>query len=123
MTRPATIDRFFEAMQAGASREADLLALFADDAVYVEPFTKMGAPTTHTGKDAVRAAFRGAWQTPMSDQRIVLDRVDVDGDDVRVAWTCFAAALPGGQGSGVNRFTLKNGRIARLETTLVFKEG
>lgn len=120
MTRPPPVDRFFEAMQVGASREAELLALFTDDAVYVEPFTQMGAPTTHTGREAVRAAFRGAWRTPMPDQRIVLDRVDVDGDDVRVAWTCFAAALPGGKGQGLNRFTLREGRIARLETTLVF---
>lgn len=120
MTHPAPIDRFFTAMQAGASAEADLLALFTDDAEYVEPFTARGAATTHRGGTAIRAAFRAAWQTPLPDQRIVLDRVDVDAGEVRVEWTCFAAALPGGRGRGVNRFTLRDGKIARLETTLSF---
>jgi hypothetical protein len=32
-------------------------------------------------------------------------------------WTCYSSALPGGAGRGTNRFTFKDGKIARLITT------
>lgn len=116
---PAVIEGFFAAMQAGATKEDALIGLFAADAIYVEPFTRRDQQTTHSGREAVRAAFRGAWQNPLPDQRIQLDRVDVTGNDVRVEWTCFSVALPGGQGRGVNTFALRDGKIVRLETTFL----
>lgn len=47
---------------------------------------------------------------------ISLDRVDIAGEHVTVAWTCRSPGLPGGEGHGVNLFTLKDGKISRLET-------
>jgi ketosteroid isomerase-like protein len=110
------IDRFFAAMQGGASHEAEMMSLFADDAVYVEPFS--GALRTHRGKAAIRAAMRASLSAPLPDVRIVVDRVDVAGDVARAAWTCFSPALPGGSGSGVNEFHFRGGLVVRLETSL-----
>jgi ketosteroid isomerase-like protein len=107
---------FFRAMQAGAAAEADMEALFAFDAVYVEPFS--GAPRTHTGRAAIMAAMREGWTDPLPDMTISMDRVDVAGDEIVVAWTCRSPALPGGAGRGVNRFTLRDGKIRRLETSV-----
>lgn len=114
---PPTISRFFTAMQAGAAARTDMMNLFADHAVYVEPFS--GKALTHDGKQAILSVMEAGWAHPMPDMRITVDRVDVDGDRVIADWTCHSPALPGGKGRGQNRFTLKGGLIVRLETTLV----
>lgn len=111
---PQTVADFFRAMQAGSAAAHDMEALFTEDAVYVEPFA--GAPTTHTGRAAIMAAMRQGWATPLPEMTISLDRVDVTGARVIVAWTCRSPGLPGGEGHGVNEFTLNDGKIARLET-------
>lgn len=111
---PPTVADFFRAMQAGSAAAHDMERLFSDDATYVEPFS--GKPTTHTGKEAIMAAMRQGWQNPLPDMKISLDRVDVANESVTVAWTCRSPGLPGGHGRGVNEFTLKDGKIARLET-------
>lgn len=113
---PEAIATFFRAMQAGATAEKQMMALFALDAVYIEPFS--GKPTEHHGRDAIMATMRAGWARPLPDMTITMDRIDVRGDDIEVAWTCRSPALPGGAGRGRNRFTLRGGLIARLETTL-----
>jgi len=45
----ALVESYFRAMQAGLSGEDELIELFADDAVYIEPFTPP-AGGTHEGK-------------------------------------------------------------------------
>src|SRR5689334_9021497 len=105
MTQYETTARdFFRAMQTGASAEAEMMALFAEDAVYVEPFT--GRARTHRGKSAIRQTMRQGWSQPLEDLRIEVDRLVVDGDIVVADWTCYAPALPGGRGCGTNVFTL-----------------
>jgi ketosteroid isomerase-like protein len=117
MTDPTDIARgFFAAMQTGAAAEAEMMALFADDAVYVEPFS--GRAATHSGKPAIRAAFVRGWRSPLPDITISIERVDIDGDQVTARWICRSPALPGGEGRGVNQFKLANGLIVRLETKL-----
>ena len=113
-----TIEAFFRAMQSGASAEADMMRLFAEDAIYIEPFT--GTPQTHVGKHAILATMQAGWSHPLPDMTLSLDRVDIDGNEIRVAWTCRSPALPGGSGRGVNTFSMRNGLIARLETALIF---
>lgn len=113
---PEIIGRFFSAMQTGAAGEAQMLALFTDDAVYVEPFS--GRPVAHEGKPAVRAALQQGWRTPLPDMTLSVDEVEVAGPLLSVRWTCRSPALPGGQGQGVNLFTLRDGLIARLETRI-----
>lgn len=114
MTSP-TVDRFFAAMQTQGQSEAAMMALFADDAEYVEPFT--GAARTHRGREAVRAALRESWKEPLPEMRLEVDEVTVEGGVTRARWTCFSPALPGGKGRGENAFTLNGaGLITRLET-------
>lgn len=114
---PPVVADFFRFMQAGAASAAQMMALFADDAVYVEPFS--GTVSTHRGKAAIRAAMASGWERPLPDMTISIDRVDLEGDVVRAEWTCRSPVLPGGAGRGVNHFTLREGRITRLETTLL----
>jgi SnoaL-like domain len=115
-TTPPSIAAFFQAMQAGASAEQDMAKLFAEDAVYIESFS--GAPMTHRGKSTIMNVMRAGWATPLPSMTIELDRVDVVGADIHVAWTCRSPALPGGSGKGLNKFTILDGLIVRLETTL-----
>jgi uncharacterized protein (TIGR02246 family) len=113
---PDTVVRFFRAMQSGTAAEADMRALFAADATYVEPFS--GSPQTHKGRDKILEAMSAGWKWNPPDMTIEIDHVSVDGDEVVVQWTCHASTLPGGKGTGVNRFTLKDGLVVRLVTTL-----
>jgi len=108
------VERFFAAMQAGEA--GPIVELFADDGVYVEPFS--GRVVEHVGREAVRAAFAAQVAHPLPEQRIEVDRVDVEGDTVTARWTCHSPALPGGRGCGVNVYRVHGGRITRLETRL-----
>ena len=56
------VANLFKAMQAGPAGEKELLALFAEDAVLVEPFS--GRVQTHEGKPAIEASFRGMFENP-----------------------------------------------------------
>jgi ketosteroid isomerase-like protein len=103
---------FFKAMQAGRAAEAELMALFADDAVLTEPFT--GAIKTHTGIDAVRNSFRCTWENPFPDVALTVNRVDLDGARVRAEWTCSAPVFPSPI-RGHDLFDIRDGKIARLE--------
>ena len=114
---PPAVSEFFRCMQAGAPPADAMMALFTDDAVYVEPFT--GSAQTHRGVQAIRAAMTPAWERPLPELTISIDRVELAGETVRAEWTCRSPALPGGAGRGVNVFTLQGGRIVRLETTLL----
>jgi hypothetical protein len=106
------VENVFKAMQKGPVGEADMMALFADDAVFIEPFS--GVPQTHTGKPAIRASFKSMWDNPAPDLRLTLDRVDVDGEKLRAEWTCTSPVFPSPM-KGFDLFTIRNGRIARLE--------
>jgi hypothetical protein len=100
-------------MQAGPDGEEQMMALFAAEAVFIEPFS--GAPQTHRGVDAIRASFRDQWTNPLPDLQLVLDRVDLDGDTVRADWTCTSPVLPAPM-RGYDLFTLgADGKIVRLE--------
>ncbi len=110
------VNRFFAAMQVGASAEGEMMALFTDDATYIEPFS--GQPRTHVGKVAIRRCMLDGWKYPLPEMRIDIDRLSVEGDEVRVEWTCRSPGLPGGKGEGENRFTLREGLICRLETRI-----
>lgn len=106
------VHAYFEAMKAGASRVDDLLALFAEDATYIEPFS--GETRTHTGWSAIADTIRTSLKNPPPDMTLEVDRVDVDGDVVRSEWTCTSPVFPGPM-KGVDRCTVKAGRIQRLE--------
>ena len=107
------VEGVFKAMQSGPGGEDTLLALFADGAVLIEPFS--GQPQTHVGKDAVRESFRDQWKNPLPDLRLTVDRVDLDRSQVRAEWTCTSSIFPTPM-RGYDLFTLNDqGKIARLE--------
>ena len=109
------VANLFKAMQAGPAGEKELLALFAEDAVLVEPFS--GHVQTHEGKPAIEASFRGMFENPAPDLRLVLDRVDLDGDRVRADWTCTSPVFPSPM-RGHDLFTIVSGKIKRLEVVV-----
>jgi len=114
-TDRSVIEQYLAGMQAGPSGLDALVALFTDDAVYVEPFA--GQPVVHSGRDEIQAFFANALQQHLNGARLTLDRLDVDGERLRSEWTCrlpmFNAPM-----HGFDLVTLRNGRIARLETTV-----
>ena len=118
---PLEITNFFLAMQAGPSGLSILRELFAPDAEYTEPFS--GAPQPHLGPDAIIAAFSASRSDAFDDAVITLGAVEMSGHQIVVDWTCISQAIPGGRGSGKNRFTLKDGLIQTLITTLDLPEG
>jgi ketosteroid isomerase-like protein len=111
---PDIVLRYFAAMQGGAQSGGELMALFHDDAEYIEPFT--GTPTRHVGKAAIRDAMAAGWKYPLPDMRIAVDRFDARPDSLVVDWTCHSPGLPNGKGSGTNVFVLRDGLIISLET-------
>lgn len=111
-----TVEGLFRAMQAGPGGEDAMVSLFADDAVFVEPFS--GRAQTHTGTAAIRQSFRDQWDNPPPDLTLVLDRVDLDGPLVRAEWTCTSPAFSSPM-RGYDLFTLNEaGKITRLEIVL-----
>lgn len=111
-TTRKVVENMFKAMQAGLAGEEDMMALFSEVAVFVEPFG--GAPKTHTGKEAIRKSFRDMWANPTPDMKLHVDRIDVDGDQVRAEWTCTSPVFPTPM-KGHDLFRVHNGLIAHLE--------
>jgi ketosteroid isomerase-like protein len=109
------VERYLAGMQAGPGGLDDLVGLFDDDAVYVEPFG--GQPHVHSGKMEIREFFRTALEQHLRGARLTLDRLDMDGDRFRSEWTCVLPAV-GAPMRGFDLLTLRGGRIARLETTV-----
>lgn len=113
---PREITNFFLAMQAGKIGAEALMACFAEDAVYVEPFT--GETRRHEGKEAILKAMALGWEMPMVDTRLEVLSASVDGAVVELAWACHSPSIPDGRGSGRNRFVLRDGLIVELVTEL-----
>ncbi len=111
----AVIEALFKAMQAGPGGEEEMMALFAADAVFVEPFS--GQVQTHQGTDAIRASFREMWANPAPELTLTLERVDVDGDCLRAEWNCTSPVFPEPM-RGHDLFTIQKGRITRLEVVV-----
>ncbi len=109
------VENMFKAMQAGPEGENAMMDLFTRDAVFVEPFTVEAR--THRGREAIRASFREMWKDPAPDMKLMVDRVDVDGDRVRADWTCtspvFATPM-----RGHDLFNIQGGKIVRLEVVV-----
>jgi ketosteroid isomerase-like protein len=111
----ATLTRYFKAMQRGPEGVAELIALFTDDAVYVEPFSPGGG--FHVGKAAIEGWLSMSQQSAPPAIELSVDRIDAHDDEIEVAWTCESAAFSR-PSRGVDRFTLRDGMISRLETRL-----
>jgi ketosteroid isomerase-like protein len=110
-----TLTRYFKAMQHGPDGLAELISLFTDDAVYLEPFTAGGGK--HVGRDEIGEWLAESQVHAPPNLRLTIDRVDAHEDELEVSWTCESPAFAQ-PSRGIDRFTLRNGKIARLETTL-----
>jgi ketosteroid isomerase-like protein len=113
------IDRYFAAMRRGAAAEDEMMALFADDAVYIEPFTDVADPAV--GKEAVRARLRRGWEHPLPDLELDVLEIEVDGQLARSRWECRSPALPGPV-HGEDHYEIRDGKITRLEVRLLDSE-
>src|SRR5512140_160639 len=109
------IERYYRAMEAGSPDQ--MRELFAENATYVEPFSKGGEPTSHEGRDEIVSWLAASFEQGNRGVTITLDRLDVDGDAVVAEWTCVGPMLPGPM-KGHDRYRLRDGRIARLDTRL-----
>jgi hypothetical protein len=101
-------------MQRGPEGEDELVALFADDAVYVEPFSG----GRHVGREAIRSWLRASWEHQPPGIRLTVERVEVVEDTVEATWTCESEAFAQPV-RGRDRFKIRHGRIARLESELL----
>ena len=112
------VEEYFKAMQAGPDGLEAMVALFTDDAEYTEPFSAGGQPTRHVGRPAIRAFFEASYRSALHhDVRLTLERLDVDGDQLRSEWICVMPAFPGPM-RGWDQYTIRAGKIARLEIHL-----
>ena len=110
------IERYFTAMRRGAAAEAELMELFAPDAVYIEPFTGENDPWV--GREAVRTALRRGWEEPLPDLELDVQRIDIRQDGATAEWTCTSPALPGPI-AGRDEYTISDGQITRLVVEIV----
>jgi ketosteroid isomerase-like protein len=105
------IDGYYAAMRRGPEAEADMIALLADDIVYIEPFTSPGEPAV--GIEAVRARLRSGWETPLPEMELDVIAVDIRGDTATTRWECRSPALPT-PARGTDTYTFAGGKITRL---------
>lgn len=110
------VERYFAAMRRGAAAEEDMMALFSDDAVYVEPFTGESRPWV--GKDLVREALRRGWEQPLPDLELTVQRIEIREGGATSAWVCRSPALPAPV-AGEDEYTISNGKITRLEVRII----
>lgn len=54
------------------------------------------------------------WANQAPDMKIMLDRVDLQGQTIRAEWTCTASVMPGPM-RGYDLFQINNGVINRME--------
>jgi len=118
MSNRHVIDSYFAAMRRGAAAETAMMDLFADDAVYVEPFIG-GEPAV--GKAAIRDRLRRGWEFPLPDLELDVIEVEVDGDSARTRWECRSPGLPGPV-QGEARYEFVDSKISRLEVRLLSPE-
>jgi hypothetical protein len=111
----SVVERYFAAMRKGAAAEDELLALFAADAVYIEPFISDGPAV---GVDAIRDRFRRGWENPLPDLELDVRSIEVDGPLATSSWECRSPALPGPV-QGEDRYEIRDGKIVRLEVRLL----
>ena len=112
MNEHELVGRYFDAMRRGADAEDDMMALFADDAVYVEPFS--GQPRESVGREAIRSTLRAGWAVPLPDMVLDVHEIEVTRTGARSRWTCTSPALPG-PAHGEDVYTIEDGKITRLE--------
>jgi len=115
------VQQVYEAMQTGEPGGEALIGLFANDAVFIEPFT--GAPQTHTGIDAIRSRVNEMVQQPRPpDFELKVDQVTTEGGELVAYWTCTSVAMPGPM-KGRDELKIRDGKIAYLKIEVTAMPG
>ncbi|MGD2101471.1 MAG: nuclear transport factor 2 family protein [Acidimicrobiia bacterium] len=114
MPSHTVIENYFAAMRRGSQAEDDLVGLFAENAVYDEPFT---SEPPAVGIDQIRKRFRLGWETPLPDLELDVLEVEIEGPSCRSRWECRSPALPGPI-QGEDHYEIVDGKIARLVVTI-----
>ncbi len=108
----SVVNAYFAAMRKGAEAEDEMMALFAEGAVYTEPFLAPDVPAV--GKDQIRDRLKAGWANPLPDMELDVLEVAVEGGNARSVWECRSPALPGPV-RGEDHYEIEDGRIVRLE--------
>lgn len=109
------VERYFAAMQAGVAALDELVALFTDDAVLVDPFS--GRTQTFEGRAAIRENYAQSFRNRPPGLTLTLDRLDAEAGSLRSHWTCKAPAFPSPL-KGSDFYTIRGGRFTRLEARI-----
>ena len=110
------VERLFHAMEVGPEGEKEMMALFANDATFVESFT--GEPRTHHGKDAIQRTYRELFtEPPPPDMKLVLHRVEREKEVVRAEWSCTSASYARPR-VGFDLIEVAGGRIQKMEVVI-----
>ena len=115
MDSNAVINEYYAAMRQGAQAEETIVALFAEDATYIEPFV---SPQPAVGIEQIRDRFRKGWETPLPDLELDVLTVEVNGPTSRTIWECRSPALPAPV-RGEDVYEIQDGKILRLEVRIV----
>jgi len=107
---------YLRSMQVGPTGIDEMVSLYTDDGVYVEHLTSVkGEIRTHNGKAAIREALESGMKWNPPDLRVALDRLEIEDGNLVAHWTITSAQFPGPM-TGTDRYALRDGKIARLET-------
>ena len=113
------VEHYFQAMRTGAIASDEIVDSFAEDAVYIEPFS--GEPLAHVGKEAIRQSFIDSQRNAPPDMTLTLDQVEIDSECIRSVWTCSSPAFAHPI-RGEDIWTIRSGKIVRLETSFLRME-
>ena len=114
-----TVGQYYAAMRRGAPAEDEMLALFAEDAVYVEPFSGLDPAV---GKEQIRARLRAGWEQPLPEFELDVLTMAVTETVAECTWECRSPALAAPQ-RGRDRYELVDGLIVRLDVGLLSRPG
>jgi ketosteroid isomerase-like protein len=113
---------YVRAMERGSEGVDQLVALFAPDAIYVEPFSGQ----EHRGVAAIRAYLEAAARGAPPAIRLEVTVLRVESPRVEVEWTCHSPAFVT-PSRGRDHYEVVDGRIRSLRTELIepptFAEG
>jgi hypothetical protein len=108
------VETYFRAMQRGSEGEDELVGLFAENAVYREPF----GGQTLSGRDAIGEWIRASRDQAPPDLVVNVERIDVVGEIVEATWNCESPIFLEAT-RGRDRFTIREGKIERLESEVM----
>ncbi len=105
---------YLAAMRRGAAAETEMLAMFADDAVYDEPFSGLEPAV---GKAAIRDRLRAGWDVPLPDFELDVRSIEASPSGATARWECRSSAFEHPV-DGTDRYTIADGLITELVVTL-----